>query len=239
MMLRTRLILAVSLTALCLGATSAMADFVDFYANDTVMTITSAGATGAVATITPEDTTSTLEVNVKADDNSLLDSMSMGGYDLTAVLTFVGMGNDYSATGTLAVNDAEGTKILADFQSTDVSFAPLIPDHPYSNYITVHGTLSPQSPNKSILLGGGSYTWDFVDTPTETASLAGNIASFDAGNMVVFKYNIPFGSLQDFLSAQNAEGDGMLVGTVTPVPVAVLLGVIGMGVAGLKLRKFA
>ncbi len=71
--------------------------------------------------------------------------------------------------------------------------------------------------------------------------MLGDPADFTHGTMVVFEYVVRFGTFQEFLAEIGAQGSGMLIAEVhsTPIPAAVLLGVIGLGVVGLKLRKFA
>jgi hypothetical protein len=59
--------------------------------------------------------------------------------------------------------------------------------------------------------------------------------------MMVFEYTVQFKTFQEFLAVSSADGSGYLHAEIhsTPIPAAVLLGIIGLGVAGLKLRKYA
>jgi hypothetical protein len=219
-----------------------MADFVDLWAFDTQMTVAPTGVqNGTTATATVQARapgTSYMNMFVKEDDGTVLDSLLVEPYSLSAVLNFVGSGNSYSVTGSLVVNDADGAKIAANFQSANVRFESLIAGNPYSNTIYVSGYLSPAA-GPSILVGNSDpYKWEFKGA-TDAISLADNIASYDTGNMVVYEFNVNYGSLQQFLAANGAEALGMLNATVVPVPAAVLLGFLGLGAAGLKLRKSA
>ena len=241
-MLKRRLLLVISLAALCLSTAPAMADFVDLTASQTLMTVDVTGSgdgTTATATVMAEDPTSSMDMYIYADDGSELQSLIAEPYDLTATLDFTGSGNDYSAIGSLMVNDTSSTKIAADFVSTTSTFEPIpIWGGNWASRLTMTGSLTPQGTNTSILLGGSS--WEFVGT-TGTISLA-NADSFDQGTMIVFEYYVPYGSLQDFFAADGAkDAYGMLNAQIhsTPIPAAVLLGIIGLGVAGLKLRKYA
>lgn len=232
------LFLVICVAALCLNTAPVMADFVDLWAFDTQMTVDVTGAmdgTTATTTIEARDPTiSYMNMFIKEDDGTVQQSLFGARYDLTAVLNFTGSGDSYSAEGELIVNDSSGARIAADFVSKTITFEPLIPGNPYSNTMYVSGYLSPQGSSSSILVGGSSTTWDF-----DTLSLAGNIASFDSGNMVVLEYNVNYGSLQEFFAVGDAQAYGILNATVTPLPAAVILGVLGLGVAGLKLRKYA
>lgn len=62
----------------------------------------------------------------------------------------------------------------------------------------------------------------------------------DAGKIRVYAYNSDFGTLTDDQRYDNTfAGDFIAVpDTRVPIPAAVLLGLLGLGAAGLKLRKF-
>ncbi len=238
-------LLLICFMALYLSAVPAMADFVNFTAFENLMTVETTGVgdgTTATTTIVAQNPTSSMNMYIYDDDWSELQSLIMEPYDLTVMLDFTGSGNDYSAIGSLVVNDTSTTaKIAADFVSTTVTFDPQpIWGGNWDSRLTMTGYLTPQGTNPSILLGGSS--WEFVGT-TGTISLATNADDFDQGSMVIFEYYVPFKSLQDFLAADGAmDAYGLLNAEIihsTPIPTAVLLGVIGLGVVGLKLRKYA
>jgi hypothetical protein len=182
---------------------------------------------------------STMDMYIKDDGGNVLQSLIAEPYDLTATLDFTGSGNDYSAIGSLWVNDDTGsTKIAADFVSTTLTFTP-VPRFggTWASTLDVTGYITPQGTNTSILLGPSP--WEFVGA-NGTISLA-DPSPFTQGNMIVFEYKVPYGSLQDFFVADDKDAYGMLNAQIyaTPIPAAVLLGIIGLGVAGLKLRNYA
>ncbi len=235
--------LLICFIALYLSAAPAMADIVDFTAYETLMTVEVTGVgdgTTATTTIVAQYPTSSMDMYIYDDDGSELQSLIMEPYDLTATLDFTGSGNDYSVIGSFVVNDTStSAKIAADFLSTTVTFDPEpIWGGNWDSRLTMTGYLTPLGTNTSILLGGSS--WEFVGT-TGTISLA-NADVFDHGNMMILEYYVPYGSLQDFLAADGAmDAYGLLRAEIrsTPIPPAVLLGIIGLGVVGLKLRKYA
>jgi hypothetical protein len=236
-------LLVICFAALCLSVAPAMADLVDFTAYETLMTVDVTGVgdgTTATTTIEAQYPTSSLDMYMYDGDGSELQSLIMEPYVLTATFDFTGAGDDYSAIGSLVVNDTtSSTKIAADFVSTTVTFEPISAGwggH-WASRLTMTGNLTPQGTNTSILLGGSS--WVFVGT-TGTISLA-NADDFDHGDMMILQYYVPYGSLQDFFVANGArDAYGLLNAQIhSPIPPAVLLGIIGLGVAGLKLRKYA
>jgi len=103
------------------------------------------------------------------------------------------------------------------------------------------GYLTPQNSNPSILLGDSPWVYVGKDVGLGSPTLTlDNPADFTHGTMVVLEFNMPYVSLQDFFLG-NKDASGVLNATIhsTPIPAAVLLGVIGLGVVCLKLRKFA
>lgn len=235
-MLKRRL-LVISFAALCLSVAPAMADFVELTASQTKMTVTATNTT-IIEPLYPGGS-STMDMFIKDDGGNVLQSLIAEPYNLTAMLDFTGSGNNYSATGSLKVYDNTSDvdpKISAEFETTILTFDSL-PPNPFtgpSGILTMTGYLTPTPPDTSILLGD---PWEFVGATTITL---GNSADFDQGTMVVFEYIVQFGTLQDYLAEIDAQGSGMLIAQVhsTPIPAAVLLGVIGLGIVGLKLRKY-
>ena len=231
--------LVICFAALCLSAAPAMADFVDLTAYETNMTVNdSMAATATIEALVPGG--SLMDMYIKEDGGNVLQSLEDEPYNLFATLDFTGSGNDYTAIGSLELYDTTSVvnpKIAADFVSTSVTFTPLQYGPIWASVLEMFGNLTPQNPNTSILLGD---PWVFVGT-NGTISLAADPSSFTHGNMMILEFYVPYGSLQDFFEADNMDALGMLNAKIhsTPIPAAVLLGVIGLGVVGLKLRKYA
>lgn len=234
MLKRRKFLLVICFAALYLSAVPAMAGFVDLTANQTLMTVTDVwNGTTATTIVEAEYPTSTMNMYIKDNDGNILQSLVVEPYDLTATLVFTGSGNDYSAIGSLVINDTSGKKIDAAFLSDMVTFTP----GAWISTLTMTGSLTPQPGKTSIL--SESSSWEFANSPTEKIFLT-NADEFDHGIMVVFEMFLHTNSLQEYLSADGAQGQGELRAQIhsTPIPAAVLLGIIGLGVVGLKLRRF-
>ena len=237
-MLKRRL-LVISFTALCFSVAPAVADFVDLTADDTKMSVTTTADEGMTATTTIESlgsAQSLMDMYIKDDGGNVLQSLIAEPYDLTAMLDFTGSVNDYSATGSLVVNDTGVPKIAADFSSATLTFTPVpVFGGNWASILYMTGYLTPQEQYTSILLGDSPWEFGTISLSDPDPSL------FTHGDMVVFEYKVPYGSLQDFFAAGYMDAYGMLNAEIhsTPIPAAVLLGIIGLGVAGLKLRKYA
>jgi len=108
------------------------------------------------------------------------------------------------------------------------------------------------SGNPSILMGSDPwvFTGDMHDGGPGNAD--GNLLTItvnepgnhDTGGLVALHYPVygSFSSLQD-LFASLGQGsvldNGSVHAQVVPIPAAVLLGMLGLGVTGMKLRKYA
>jgi len=241
MMKRILLLFLICCAALCLGTAPAMADlWVDFIAPQTQLTVdtTSPPGDGTLATATMVGAPNTgLYVYITDTDNVIApQSLTHNPYDLTALLNFAGAGNAYSVTGELMINDETGgTKVAAVFESTYVEFTKT---SAFMSDLHIEGVLSPLAGNQSIL--SESSSWEFVGNNTETVSLAANAAYYDTGAITVFDMEVGgYGTLQEYLADDGATGIGDLSASIVPVPAAALLGMIGLGVVGVKLRKYA
>jgi hypothetical protein len=253
MILRAKLLAVISLVALCLHAAPASAElWVVFDIDGTKMTMTNEGSTHAGdITIDPdalypepyliadivESTTGIPQDRVWIDGAELIQTM------LAMHLDFAGSGQNWTATGDLLIRDYDGSdRVKAEFVSSSVSVQ--------GGNLDIAGSLKTVAGATSVLVPG-SDPWTFkgeggsggADTVVDTITVPSNVDQYLGGTVVVMHYALPvgIGSLEDVFSL--ATGTDVLRGdldvTITPVPAAVLLGMLGMSVAGFKLRRFA
>lgn len=229
-------------------ATPAMADLVLKYDMDSALLTYTAASKKLVVTETLGS-----ELQVRKADNvtfNVLDNAKItggGNFDLMLDLQLVdevGL-NNWSGTGSLKFTDtttatnAVEARVQTYNISKDVFFG--------SSYLLVQGSLSDWGANSSILMNRGD-PWVF----TGNGEIAGeatqgtanqvtmfNRESYDSGLVFTIRFGMGNGDLDTlFLSNQTLSG-GQVGGEVVPAPAAVLLGMLGLSVAGIKLRKYA
>ena len=236
-------LLILSIAVLCLSATPAMADL--------VLTYDMAGAelsydAGTKKLTVYETALSNLEVRQKDDTtNTTLDYAAVVGgtnFNLLLDLTLVdGPGvNDWSGTGSFGFTD---TSLASNAVEAAVQTYLIVWD---GSSLTIKGYLNDLLPNTSILVKRGD-PWVFAGSAVNTALGSDGTAdqvtmyhpgSYNGGLLITIEFGI--GSNLDtlFASDQTLSG-GIVTGQVVPVPAAIVLGILGLGVVGWKLRKFA
>lgn len=266
-MKKRTLLLTICFAVLCLNAAPVMADlslYVDI--DDTEMTITPAAtplspgatATGDVSILYNSNVSVTLENNDIGVDDALIfnlfdfDSVA-ADFDAGASITFTWVGvDDWTAAGNIWVSDAydPGTesptnRIEADFVSTSVQIDA------FDLYI--RGLLSPYSTNNNEAILTGATTgnpWTFTGEQDSGLSGSGNDSvadqvsvddweNWDSGDIVVFHFTVPTNSLDTLFTTQGVLDDGNMDINIIPIPPSMILGIIGLCVVGLKLRKYA
>jgi len=219
----------------------------------TVVDWTSANdLTGVVSALNDQsDLTAKIQDDVT---HATLDGVKLASYDMDLSFHFLGAGNAYTANGVFRLQDAlgGGWDVQADFTSTGVT---LVPIGSYQR-LEIQGTLATMSGNPSILMGSDPwvFTGDMHDGGPGNAD--GNLltitvngpGNYDTGGLVALHYPVygNFSSLQD-LFASLGEGSVLDNGSVhakispvlVPVPGAVMLGMLGVGIIGLIRRRFA
>jgi len=210
----------------------------DYNATTKVMVITS--------TVSGTSNGSTLEAGVYDDPgdlSNLLDSIQIDQDDFAFTLyslsvTFSQNGtNDWSASGSLSLLDGTGSQVLsADFNSSAVAMIT------GGRTFFLDGYLTPLtgSGNPGVLVPS-VYSWTMSDggSPAETITV-NNATSFDNGTMLNTQFNTNVAiTLDQFLTGNRSLDDGDSHMTVTPAPAGVLLGIIGLGMIGARMRKYA
>jgi len=252
-MLRTRL-LVISLAALCVGVAPAMADLaVVIDSSETMLTIDSkASQFDLTALGTARDSGSRMTAQVQDTvTTNTLDGIRIDGYSMSLGFHFLGAGNAYTANGSFKLGDVSATTtwdMEADFTSSSVALVTVGGE----KRLEIQGSLSPISGNPSILMG--SEPWVFTGTAQSGPANADGVLTtitipgafrYDTGGLVAMYYPV-FGqpsSLQDLFNSASVgthmDNGSVQAQVVVPVPAAFLLGFLGLGAAGLKLRRYA
>jgi len=248
-------LLVLGLAMLSLSTAPAMADLAVVVDSSQTMTTvvdwTSANDLTAVVSALNDES----DMTVKIQDtitHATLDGVKLAIYGMDLGFHFLGAGNAYTANGVFKLQDALGAgwDLQADFTSTSVALVPIGGEY----RLEVQGTLSTMSGNPSILMGSDPwvFTGDMHDGGPGNAD--GNLltitvngpGNYDTGGLVALHYPVygNFSSLQD-LFASLGEGsvldNGSVHAKISPVPVpgAVMLGMLGVGIIGLIRRRFA
>lgn len=257
--MRKTILLLVSIVVLCLSTTPVVADLsVVFDSSDVKMTIldNDGDGTSATAILTAESSASPLSVNI-LDETTPIDGVDLTGFDLDFTLSLVGTGDLYTASGILKLWDRVGNTattpdIYGAFTSTLVAYTSI-----GGGKIDIDGYLSPVG---GLPILRNTNPWSFKGDTSDIvagdgdvyADLGADPSSYDSG--FVWTWSVPLvvtgdplvgglgaQTLESLFSADNGRmfHYGDVQGVVVPVPGAVLLGILGLSVAGLKLRKRA
>jgi len=254
--LRRKLFSVLGASMLCLTVAPARAglQIVVIDSSFTKMTITEkTSASDLTGTIKAEDSNSRLTVRIQDSVTGVtLDGVRIDGFDLSLTFDFLGSDNSYSAVGAFQLADRDVTEpwdIMAQFTSTNVSLSALAG----VQMLLIEGTLGIATGESSILVG--SSPWIFTgdaqhgtvngDTVAETVRIA-DPSLYITGGLVALHYPVygDYESLEalfDSLDEDSVLDNGSMHAQVTPVPIpaGVMLGFLGLAVAGLKLRQLA
>ena len=251
---------AVALVAAVLAMpAAARADLaVTFDLSQAKMTYT---ASSQILTAT-EGTASTFTVNLEEMrptstvvlDRAMISGGSSGNpfdFLLTMKLTDLPGVDNWSATGVLTFTDTytDSNAVMADFKSSSIAIM-----YGAAGYLEIRGYLSTSSGQDSILLSTRGDPWKFMgqdwNTPgpsegePDADGVDGQItraerAAQDNGALVCMKFAIGEGSLDTLFSGDRSIGSGQVMGSVVPAPAAVVLGLMGLGMVGMWMRRYA
>ena len=188
-----------------------------------------------------------------ADDNPdwtiLNDASSVDTTTFVIDLTTYKVGDIWHADGVWTMKDVNGQAASATFTSTNVETIPEFASNPA---FVVQGLLTPNV-GDSILVGGDPWEYkgdinkgiigDGLDGKTATIT-RNHSEPYKSGTMVTTHFLIgSFVDTDTFLSIDHtgtgALDGGWASGTVIPAPAAVMLGFIGLGLVGFRMRKHA
>ena len=256
-MLKRRLLVVISFAILCLSAAPTRADlslYVDV--EQTTMSYDPIAEHADITLMGDAEVIVSLYAGATSVDNvKIYNDMVVGGgadsvFDAHMNLDFVQAGvENWSATGDLWLTDnTSGNRIEADFVSSNIYIGGTS-----GNELFIAGSLNPFGTNEAILVDPGSGNpWTFAG---EHDSLFDGgqdgwdnqvtvplWESWDHGSVIVMHYNVGTNSLDTLFGTYSPSGgyiNGDIDMTLAPIPAAVVLGLLGLGVAGLKLRKYA
>lgn len=220
--MKTKLLLAVTL-AVCAAASPASADLFTF----TLGTLQTSYNTGTAIFTADEvgGTTTALVSRLVAPTTSAFFDSSWGGtedFSLSMNITNISAGGTSAlGSGSFAFTDIDGDVISGDLSGNWFTDA--------QNVLKFEGLLSNVMYTPSA---GGETTFD-GDFGTSTSMIFGDTSPW-LGSIVELTHT----GLSFNTGWTNVVGSG-LTATVVPVPAAVILGVLGLGVAGWKLRRYA
>ena len=247
--MKTKLLI-ISLAVLCLSAAPVMADidrsiYFDIHATELSLSDnsdTTYSGSGIASS------TSTVDAYLLQDgfiilDQALVSPLTSSMFDFD--LTFAGSGENWTANGDITLQDTVGDAVKADIDADDISIVSYPGPFPgTTDYeLVIKGRLSTQATEQSILLTSGA--WTYTGT-TGDIGLTQDAENWDTGAVVVAHYLLPpnvtsLSSLFTYVTNNNPTllSAGNVELTIVPVPAAVLLGMLGLGMAGWKLRKYA
>lgn len=234
--------ISVMMMVVSLVAASAAADvYVEYKVVNTTLDITA----GIAPTLTiTENPFSDLMV-WHADDGTILDAVKISGGDAFDVvfkieLTDLPGENNWSANGVLGLTDAglDGNVLEASFQSTRIWIT--------DGALRIDGKLEAVGGSEDSILKPDEDPWIFLGQQPYSSADADGVpdqvtvldqAIFAQGGLFSTQFGVPTDSLDKlFAEASSLEG-GEIHGTVVPLPGAIILGGIGLGLVGYFSRK--
>ena len=226
------------LAVLLLASAPAAADLVFVEFDYALLDLHYSGdAGGRVLTVTESSfspATVTLKNGIDIVDGPA--TISSGAFDLQLQATVGTAAQGYAITGTFWATDiVTGTRVFdATFTSTFVDVTSA-----YQGALVIEGKLAgiggqPILVNRPV----GDDDWVYagaVGTVTVT-----DADSYGSGDLLQMTFGVDGSTLADlFDNGEQSGGSGWMHGTVVPVPAAVLLGVVGLGLVGWRMRRYA
>ncbi|MGB2819663.1 MAG: hypothetical protein WBF17_01680 [Phycisphaerae bacterium] len=178
-----------------------------------------------------------------------------GHFELLADLIIEQVAGKWTAKGTFSFSDkdiANGDVALGDFQSAYIKVEN-------NHDLVIFGNLSVSGSNQYVLVGPDD-PWKFdgeksgaggdgdsvVTLPVSKAGFTGGTLWVIRTTMGTGTYSVDdiFGGKLDDDPGNSTDGEwsriaGEVKGSIVPVPAAVVLGLVGLGIVGIRMRKHA
>jgi hypothetical protein len=135
--------------------------------------------------------------------------------------------------------------VKADFTSSSIAIM-----YGAAGYLEIRGYLGTSSGQDSILLSTRGDPWKFMGEASSTPNspdadgVDGQItraqrAAQDNGTLICMKFAIGQDSLDTLFGVDRSLGGGEVKGSIVPAPAAVVLGLMGLGLVGVWMRRYA
>jgi len=250
---------------LCLMATPTIADMsLRFHIDKATFTYDAATQRGTIGLASNASMAAALLDGGTELDNTGIQNGVPSTPDFAASMTlqFAQSGTDWTATSlaSLTIGDTVGNRVQADFVASSVTLTPITITTPtvgplvVGGVLVIAGGLQPAGGNEAILAGatagnpwtyaGESQTGDGGSDGLVNQITVQNWESSDTGVLVALNVSGLMGipDLNTLFGADRSFSNGTMdvnVGVAAvPVPAAILLASLGLGVAGLGLRRF-
>ncbi len=228
-MRRFILLLVISFAALCFSAAPARANLFNFTVNNVDMTYNAIDATSGTFTGAVNATTG--NINLIRSNPVGITNLGSGSGNFSIMMNITGITPaSANGAGSWTLTDTTGDTLTGSVSGTWVPTGP--GGAPTPSFVgTLSNVLWNIPPNDNNFDGDPVPAPGFVSMlfPGSPQPWGGTMSHLTAGGAAWFGLGTWAGTVQG----------GTASGNVVPVPAAVLLGMLGLSVAGIKLRKFA
>jgi hypothetical protein len=157
-------------------------------------------------------------------------------YNVNLNATVGSAADGYPIIGTFSATDVTGTtKFLADFNSTNVGLTSA-----FDGTLIIEGLLS--GVNGQSILANANSPWVY-EGQLGSDVVVQNPEKYTQGQLIHIAFDVDANTLAEMFDSnyRKRDGKGFLCGSVSqvPVPAAVALGLVGLGMVGWWMRKFA
>lgn len=251
-----KLIAVICLLGMSLSGPAMAGMYLEIDVDGTTMTYNAASKTAGIVDSPGAQLVATLKQGIQVGDTLSIYNSNPGVFDIVSSFQVAQVGvEDWKATGTVQIWDISNTLVVDAVFTSGIVPSSGQSDDVYTvdtgngiYKLHVDGYLSPVAGNEAILTGNDPWVMkgeaSSADNPLYGGDgIANQITiptweSWDSGDVLSFHYQVDSLSLDTLFASNFTSGiDGDVDITLVPVPAAVWLGMLGLGVAGARLRK--